>query len=56
MNPKKLPGVESSKASYKQGKATLKYADGAEPDLEAIKAVISNLGYTADKVTIRSAD
>jgi copper chaperone CopZ len=56
LNLSKLPGVEKCNVSYEQGKATLVYADGAKPDLEAVNAIITKLGYTSGAATVRSTN
>ena len=51
MNLSKLPGVEKCDVSYEQGKATLWFAPGVEPDLEQIKATILESGFTPGEIT-----
>ena len=46
MNLRKLPGVENCEVSYRNGKATLVYADGMEPNIEQLRAAVSEQGYT----------
>jgi hypothetical protein len=53
LNLSKLPGVEHCKVSYSQGKATLVFADGVEPDVKAVEAAVRGLGYTPGKATVR---
>ena len=56
MNLSKLPGVEKCNVSYKQGKATLVYADGVEPDVKAVNAAITKLGYAPGAATVRGTN
>lgn len=56
MNLSKLPGVEGCDVSYKNGKATLVYAEGVEPDIEQLKAAVTEQGYTPGNAVIRGAE
>ena len=53
MNLSRLPGVEECKVSYEQGKATVVFAAGIEPDVAALKAAVSDLGFTPGEASIR---
>ena len=54
MNLSKLPGVESCEVSYKQSKATLIFETGTEPDVDEIKAAVTELGYSPGAATVRT--
>jgi hypothetical protein len=56
LNLSNLPGVEECKVSYSRGKATLVYAAGVEPDVQAVKAAVSRLGYSPGEATVRDTN
>ncbi len=53
MNLSRVPGVEQCKVSYKKGKATVVFAADTEPDVAALKAAVSDLGFTPGEARVR---
>ena len=55
MNLSKLPGVEKCEVSYKQSKATLVFEAGTEPDVDKIKAAVTELGYRPGAASVSTS-
>lgn len=42
--------------SYKKGKATVLYSVGVEPDIDALKGAVSELGYVPGAAVVTDSD
>lgn len=54
MNLSKVPGVEKSEVSAKEGLARIVLAPGAKVDIETLKAKVVESGFTPGEATLRS--
>ncbi len=54
MNLGKVPGVEKCEVSVKEGRARLFLREGAEVDIETLKAKVIESGFTPGEATVSS--
>lgn len=54
MNLSKVPGVEKSEVSAKDGLARIVLAPGAQVNVETLKAKVVEAGFTPGEATVRS--